>query len=214
MSDTIDHLNDDSEGVLNTTGTYIGILKIGVPPYKEISVEASDRRDAIQKMLGVLWKERLGNTKKILVVPDHFGEVGFDPDMRCNDPLYNYLPDEVVRRIVTESKGVIGIDHNYPNSRCQLVRLKAKDYTKESAKEARARKEEQQTLRITTKITAPLLQKSSKPPPSIWARESKILPTEKPRAPTLVIKSEFHSKDGDRPVRCSIPLHEMTFSGS
>ncbi|MBU3668826.1 MAG: hypothetical protein FGM57_02580 [Candidatus Taylorbacteria bacterium] len=177
------------------TATYTGIVYDNGVVLKEMTVHAPDRKEAVQQMLKMFSKEGLKDAKKNLVVPDPFDEVFFFEDMNCHDALFNYLPSEVAQRVVSESRGVIGHDPEFPNSRCRLTRL---------VKKIRPSS--------TKKKTAPSIQlvaaKKKEPPPNPWL-QSKILKTEVPKKPTYVWKDEINSSSRDGAKALPLPINEM-----
>jgi hypothetical protein len=176
---------------VESSGTFIGTVSNNEGlPHREICVTATDRRDAVRQILRIFWKEELGDAKKTLVISDPGEEVQYDPEMKCTDVLYNYLSEDLVKRVLENSDGVIGRDPKFPNSRCQLIRLEKRDYknlpTRGKTKESETPKT-LESLRIFKKLA---------PPPSVdvW-KTSKI--HNPPTSPTRTTKEVFRSKDCD-----------------
>lgn len=156
------------------TGSIVG----GSP----INVNALDRRSAVHKIVEIFRSRFPGtNAKGLLTIDDVLDEVIFHDDMRCNDTLYSYLPQHVAKKLVDSSKGVISIDPNYPNSRCQLVRLIKKKEKKKYASPVKHKR------KITPINPALLVPKKKSVPRCVWL-SSKILPDEIHPTPTVVEK--------------------------
>ena len=163
---------------------YTGSLADG----SHIQVMALDRRNAVHKIMEIYWGRFPGtNAKERLTIDDPSNEVIFDEGMRCNDTLYSYLPQHMVQKLVERSKGVIGIDPNYPNSRCQLVRL-----IKKKGKKKRYIPQPKPQKTITPIDRAILAAKKMSRSQNIWLSSSRILPTETHPEPTVVLKEHIH----------------------
>jgi hypothetical protein len=161
---------------------YTGSLEDG----SRIQVNALDRRSAVQKIMTIYWDKFPGtNAKERLTIDDPLDEVLFNEHMKCNDVLYLYLPQHVVRRLVESSNGVIGVDPEYPKSRCQIVRLIKKKEKKYTPVPRGERKK-------LTPIDLSALAAKKSAPKNVWLAQSKILPEETPRAPTVVMKEQIH----------------------
>lgn len=198
-------------------GDYLGIVsKDRKKVDREIRVDAKDRRDAIRKILIVFWAEKLGNAKGDLIVSDELGEAQYDPDMKCSDVMYNYLPEEVLQRLIEDSDGEFGINPEYPGSGFQLMRLKKKDYDSPEWQSKKKKKSESVVFSAKNwkpgKVRPGAPQKSTTVvPQNLWLNSAMAL-ADTTRGPTVTTKTTFHSKD-DRPKGIDMLLRDMTSRG-
>ncbi len=110
---------------------YVGQLINSSREKQDIRVSASTRAEAVSLITKDIWKNAgkgNGTLKGNLIVLDSYKEVRYDENMKCNHALYSYLPDNVALRVVSESSGVIELNHDYPESGFQLIRIQKKDY--------------------------------------------------------------------------------------
>lgn len=163
------------------TYSYVGIVSDEKGNFlKKIEVDATDRREAITQILKQLYKEGFKTVKGKLCVDDSRNEVVFDKDAKCTDKLYNYLPDDVLERLVQDSEGVLGINPQYPAEGYQTVCLKRKNYKKlKKGGEKKSNENETQVVILET------VKKSSGG--NVWG-ESTIIGNDIYRGPTVIEK--------------------------
>ncbi|MCF7865140.1 MAG: hypothetical protein K9M11_01355 [Candidatus Pacebacteria bacterium] len=182
------------------TYSYVGIVSDEAGKFlKKIEVEATDRREAITQILKWLYKEGFKTVKGKLCVGDSYNEVVFDGDVKCTDKLYNYLPDDVLERLVKESEGVLGINPQYPAEGYQTVCLKRKNYKKlkkeGKRKVSEVEPQESDRVKFETKST-----RGSNREANVW-EESTILGNDIYRGPTVIEKSVIRiAKDENKSV--------------
>lgn len=197
----------ESNESLVTEGTFVGTVSNDSVPYREIKVSASDRREAVEQITRIFWKEKLGNAKTDLIISDPAEEVRYDEDMKCTDTLYRYLSEDVLQKVIAESQGVLVQNPKYPNSGCQLRRTKVRDYKK--------LEREGKTVRSSKLLVSPalisaidLISKNNKPAPEINVWSGKDYSSES-KGPTIVSPWKPHAKDGDKTRLLGIPLRDV-----
>lgn len=73
-------------------------------------VHAEDRDRAVYLSLQWYWEYLTGKTGPVytvLTVDDPYGEVSYTPDFSCVVRKNNYLPDDIIERVIKESGGVL-----------------------------------------------------------------------------------------------------------
>lgn len=76
-------------------------------------VEAPDRRKAVHKAQLYFWYKyhgRIGFVNQCMTVTDPYGEVKYTSNFSCHDKLNRLLPEDIVERIILESKGELERD--------------------------------------------------------------------------------------------------------
>jgi len=85
-----------------------------------------DRREAVFRASQMFWDKyakTLGPIKAVMVVDDPYGEATYTDDIDCRDRLFKLLPEDVIKKIVEDSKGQIVRDEDPAYAYC-LKRLK------------------------------------------------------------------------------------------
>ncbi|MDQ5950797.1 MAG: hypothetical protein QG639_73 [Patescibacteria group bacterium] len=77
----------ESNESLVAEGTFVGTVSKNGAVCREIIVSASDRREAVEQITRIFWKEKLGNAKTDLIISDPADEVRYEEDMKCTDVL-------------------------------------------------------------------------------------------------------------------------------
>ncbi len=75
---------------------------------ERFSINASDRRKAVHQVQLYFWykyRGRMGMVHQRVVVNDSYNEVKYSDKFSCHDKLNRLLPEDVIERVVNESKG-------------------------------------------------------------------------------------------------------------
>ncbi|MCR4311000.1 MAG: hypothetical protein NUV54_00290 [Candidatus Taylorbacteria bacterium] len=118
---------------MQDTREYTVYTTVDGKPYRE-TIQAPDRKIAVKNTLLWFWKEYkggLGPAINILTVNDPYNEVSFSETFVCSDKGNNYLDEETIIRVITESGGVLERDtkpgrKNHPRRSLKLKKRRRK----------------------------------------------------------------------------------------